>query len=98
MSSPEIRQIVQDVYSQHLALPPEWTPEQSATFLEDEAVRISQQIAQLADQMGAQSVAAWTQRTGEHPDYLTKVELLNTAWPRPRRSCSASSSSSAPAR
>ena len=45
VSSPEIRQIVQDVYSQHLALPPEWTPEQSATFLEDEAARISQQIA-----------------------------------------------------
>ena len=79
VSSPEIRQIVQDVYSQHLALPPEWTPEQSATFIEDEAARISQQIAQLADQMGAQSVAEWTQRTGEHPDYLTKVGLLNTA-------------------
>jgi hypothetical protein len=79
VSSPEIRQIVQDVYSQHLALPPQWTPQQSATFIEDEAARISQQIAQLADQMGAQSVAEWTQRTGEHPDYLTKVGLLNTA-------------------
>jgi hypothetical protein len=79
VSSPEIRRIVHDVYSQHQALPPEWTPEQSATFLEDEAARISQQIAQLADQMGAQSVTEWTQRTGEHPDYLTKVGLLNTA-------------------
>lgn len=79
VSSPEIRQIVQDVYSQHLELPPEWTPEQSATVLEDEASRISQQIAQLADQMGAQSVAEWTQRTGQHPDYTTKVGLLNTA-------------------
>ena len=79
VSSREIRQIVGDVDNQYLALPPEWTPEQSATFTEDEAATISPQIAQLADQMGAQSVAEWTQRTGVHPDYLTKVGLLNTA-------------------
>jgi hypothetical protein len=33
----------------------------------------------LGDQMGAQSVTEWTARTGAHPDYLTKVGLLNTA-------------------
>ena len=79
MTSPEIRQIVQDVYSHHLALPQEWTPDQRREFIETEAARISRQIADLADQMGAQSVTEWTARTGAHPDYLTTVGLLNTA-------------------
>ena len=79
VSSPEIRQIVQDVYNHQLGLPPEWTPQRRMTFIEDEATRISHQITELADQMGAQAITEWTQRTGEHPDYLTKVRLLNTA-------------------
>ena len=79
VSSPEIRQIVQDVYSQHLALPPEWTPEQSASSSRTSRPGSANRSRELADQMGAQSVAEWTQRTGEHPDYLTKVGLLNTA-------------------
>ena len=78
VSSPEIVRSFRRLQPA-LALPPEWTPRAAATFLEDEAARISQQVAQLADQMGAQSVAEWTQRPGEHPDYLTKVGLLNTA-------------------
>jgi hypothetical protein len=79
VTSPEIRQIVQDVYSHHLEPPPDWTPAQRETFIETEAARISRQIADLADQMGAQSVTEWTARTGAHPDYLTTVGLLNTA-------------------
>ena len=79
VSSPEIRQIVGDIYRQHLGLPPEWTPTQQETFLEGQAARLTQQIAELADQMGAQAVSDWTQQHGQHPDYLTNVGLLNTA-------------------
>lgn len=79
VSSPEIRQIVGDIYRQHLGLPPEWTPTQQEAFLEGQAARLTQQIADLADQMGAQAVSDWTQQHGQHPDYLTKVGLLNTA-------------------
>ena len=79
MSSPEIRQIVEDVYTHHLPLPPEWTPAQRAAFIEQQAARISRQVADLAAGLGEQAVAEWTRRYGEHPDYLTKVGLLNTA-------------------
>lgn len=79
VSSPEIRQIVGDIYRQHLHLPPEWTPTQQEEFLEGQAARLTQQIAELADQMGAQAVSDWSRQHGQHPDYLTKVGLLNTA-------------------
>lgn len=78
VTSPEIRQIVDNVYNQHLPLPPQWTPQEREQFLEAEASRISRQVADLAAQMGEQAVQAWQQQHDEHPDYLTKVGLLNT--------------------
>lgn len=79
VTSPEIRQIVADVYNNHLQLPQEWTTSRREEFLDGEAARISRQIAELSAEMGAQAVAEWTARHGNHPDYLTKVGLLNTA-------------------
>jgi hypothetical protein len=79
VSSPEIRQILHTVYTEHLQLPPEWTPAQRQEFLETEAAKISYQIAELAAEMSAQTVTDWTSRHGEHPDYLTKVGLINSA-------------------
>jgi hypothetical protein len=79
VSSPEIRQILHTVYTEHLQLPPEWTPGQRQEFLETEAAKISYQIAELAVEMSAQAVTDWTSRHGEHPDYLTKVGLINSA-------------------
>lgn len=79
VTSPEIRQIVQDVYNNHLQLPQEWTTSRREEFLETEAARISRRIAELSAEMGAAAVAEWTARHGDHPDYLTKVGLLNTA-------------------
>lgn len=79
VTSPEIRQIVADVYTSHLQLPAEWTPARKREFIEEEAVRISHQVAELAAELGEQAVAEWTSRHGDHPDYLTKVGLLNTA-------------------
>lgn len=75
VSSPEIRQIVHEVYRpyQHP------TPGSREAFLDREADRISRQVAQLAAEMGEQSISDWESRNGRHPDYLTKTGLLNTA-------------------
>lgn len=75
VSSPEIRQIVHEVYRpyQHP------TPGSREAFLDQEADRISRQVAELAAEMGERSISDWERRNGKHPDYLTKTGLLNTA-------------------
>lgn len=79
VTSPEIRQIVAEAYAGPLELPPQWSPAQRETFVDSQAARISYQVAELAAEMGAQAVGAWTRSRGEHPDYLTKAGMLNTA-------------------
>lgn len=79
VTSPEIRQIVAEAYAGPLELPPQWSPAQRETFLDSQAARISYQVAELAAEMGAQAVGAWIRSRGQHPDYLTKAGLLNTA-------------------
>lgn len=79
VTSPEIRHIVQTIYTDHLQLPAEWSAAQRQEFIETEAGKISHQVAELAAEMGEQAVADWIARHGDHPDYLTKVGLLNTA-------------------
>lgn len=78
VTSPEIRQIVGQAYAQ-TQLPQEWSPGQREAFLDEEANRISYQVAELAAEIAAQAVGEWTQARGQHPDYHTKVGLLNTA-------------------
>jgi hypothetical protein len=77
VTSPQILQIVRNVYDQHLHLPPQWTLQQREQFLEGEAARIGRQVAELAAQMGEQAVQDWQRHNGQAPDYLTKVGLLN---------------------
>lgn len=79
MTSPEIALIVAEVYREHLRLPDEWTPSQRQGFLDKTAATLSRQVAELAADLGEQAVQEWTTEHGEHPDYLTKVGLLNTA-------------------
>jgi len=79
VTSPEIRQIVHTVYTDHLQLPAEWSAAHRQEFIEAQAGKISHQIAELAAEMGEQAVADWMARHGDHPDYLTKVGLLNSA-------------------
>jgi hypothetical protein len=79
VTSPEIRKILADVYDQHLQLPQDWTIARREEFIETEAARIGRQIAELSAEMGEHAVTEWTQHHGEHPDYMTKVGLLNTA-------------------
>ena len=77
--SPEIAQLVTEVYTTHDLLPSEWTPPQHQDFLYREAGRLSRQVAELAADMTEQAVQDWISRTGDHPDYRTKVALVNTA-------------------
>lgn len=79
VTSPEIRQIVKDVYSKYLTLPEDWTPQQRTEFLESESLRISRRLAELAAEMGEQYVVDWTAANGRAPDYMTHAGLLNTA-------------------
>lgn len=79
VTSPEIRHIVDNVYNNHLELPPEWTAKQREDFLDDEASRISLQVDDLAAEMAAATIKQWTQDKGQHPDYMTTVGMHNTA-------------------
>lgn len=79
VTSPEIREIVNSVYDQHLPLPTEWTPRQREEFLEAQAATISRQVAELSAAMGEQAIAEWKYQHEQAPDYLTRVGLLNTA-------------------
>jgi hypothetical protein len=79
MSSPEIQQTVTEVYAGHGLLPRQWTPQQRRDFLDQEAARLSRQVAESAAELGEQAVQEWMTSHGDHPDYLTRVGLLNTA-------------------
>ena len=79
VTSPEILQIVTQAYQQQLGLPTEWSPAQRQAFIQAEADKISYRVAELAAELEAQAVGEWTRSHGQHPDYLTKVGLVNTA-------------------
>jgi hypothetical protein len=79
VTSPEIQQIVTEVYTSHDLLPPEWTSQQQYDFLDREAARLSRQVAQLAADLSEQAIQDWIVRTGDHPDVMTKVGLVNSA-------------------
>lgn len=79
VTSPEIRQIVEQVHRDHLGLPGDWTSQQQETFLESEAARISRQVAELADDLGNSAVKDWASQHGQAPDFPTHRALLNTA-------------------
>lgn len=77
--SREFLTILNEVYPRYLQLPPEWTDQEQHRYLVQEAERLSRMVAELADQLAEQSVTQWTRSHGHHPDYLTKVGLINTA-------------------
>jgi hypothetical protein len=79
VTSPEIWQIVTAVYTNHDLLAPEWTPQQRRDFLDREAARLSRQVAELAAELSEQAIQDWISRTGDHPDVMTKVGLVNNA-------------------
>ncbi|MDT5053440.1 MAG: hypothetical protein QOF66_1806 [Mycobacterium sp.] len=79
LTSPEIQQIVTEVYTSHDLLPSEWTPQRQRDFLDQEAARLSRQVAELAAELSEEAIQEWISRTGDHPDVMTKVGLVNNA-------------------
>lgn len=77
--SREFWTILNEVYPRYLQLPAEWTDQEQQHYLAQEAERLSRMVAELADQLADQSVTQWTRSHGHHPDYLTKVGLINSA-------------------
>lgn len=77
--SREFLDILNEVYPRYLPLPPEWTAQEQHQYLVQESERLSRMVGELADQLAEQSVTQWTRGHGHHPDYLTKVGLLNNA-------------------
>jgi len=75
-----IQQIVQRVWTEHLGIPPEWSPEQAQTYFRTEADRLSEMIGQLQIETQHAVIRGWrAAHQGAEPDYLTQVGLINTA-------------------
>jgi hypothetical protein len=79
VTSPEIQQIVTEVYTSHDLLPSEWTTQRQRDFLDREATRLSRQVAEVAADLSEQAIQEWISRTGDHPDVMTKAGLVNNA-------------------
>ena len=80
MMSTEIHQIVCRVYENFLSLPEEWSPARRTEFLEDEAARMSDRVADLEDHMASHAINEWRRtHDGDFPDFSTKVGMLNNA-------------------
>jgi hypothetical protein len=74
-----IRDAVDRIYGERVPLPADWTPERRTEFVDREAARLSTLAEQTSADRGEAAVAEWIARTGQQPDFLTKVGLLNTA-------------------
>ncbi|MDN5751133.1 MAG: hypothetical protein L0I76_23315 [Pseudonocardia sp.] len=77
--SSTIRNDVDQVYREYVELPREWSAEQRSVFVDRETARLSLLAAELAAQRSDAAIAAWTERMGREPDYMTTVGLINNA-------------------
>lgn len=76
--SSTIRNDVNRVYREHVDLPQEWDSAQRSAFVDQETERLSRAAAETAAQRSDAAIAAWTERMGRAPDYLTTVGLINS--------------------
>lgn len=75
----QIRQIVAQTWREHIGLPPEWSPRQVTTFLDQEATSICSEIEARMGTAQGPAVARWkAENPGQEPDYPTLVALINT--------------------
>ncbi len=78
--SAAVREIVASVWTEHIGVDPDWTPEQTQTFFDEESRRLSVRINALAAEQAMVNTAAWkSNHDGRDPDYLTHVGLINNA-------------------
>ena len=74
-----IRQAVEEVYRQWLAMPQEWTPAQREKFIDLCTEHMDRKAAEMAMDLRDDSVRQWRDDHGQHPDFLTTVRLYETA-------------------
>lgn len=74
-----MRQAVDEVYRQWLALPAEWTPEQRNRFIDLETDRLDRKAFDLAMDLRQAAIHRWTAEHGQHPDHDTTIRLHQTA-------------------
>ncbi len=78
--SEEISQIVTRVWTEHIGIPQEWSPEQTATFLRGEAERMTNQITVMSAEAQEVAIAEWRARhDGQVPDAMTHIGLIQSA-------------------
>lgn len=78
--SAAVREIVANVWTEHIGVDPDWTPQQTQTFFDEESQRLSVRINAMAAEQAMVNTAAWkTEHDGRDPDYLTHVGLINNA-------------------
>ena len=74
-----MRQAVDEVYRHWLPLPDTWSPDQIERFLTHTTRRLDRMAGEMADNLAATAITNWTDQNGQHPDYLTTVQLRQTA-------------------
>ena len=78
--SEEIRRIVTRVWTEHIGIPEEWSPEQTATFLAGEAERMTNQITVMSAEAQEVAIAEWRgSHDGQVPDAMTHIGLIQAA-------------------
>jgi len=77
--SAAVREIVANVWTEHIGVDPDWTPQQTEAFFDEESRRLSVRINAMAAEQAMVNVAAWKTEHGRDPDYLTHVGLINNA-------------------
>ena len=78
--SEEISQIVTRVWTEHIGIPEEWGPEQTATFVRGEAERMTNQITVMSAEAQEVAIADWRARhDGQVPDAMTHIGLIQAA-------------------
>lgn len=78
--SAAVREIVASVWTEHIGVDPDWTPQQTEEFFDEESRRLSVRINALAAEQAMVNTAAWkSEHDGRDPDYLTHVGLINNA-------------------
>jgi len=78
--SEEIRRIVDRVWTEHIGIPPEWTPEYAQQWIADEAQRMTNRINLMQAEQQQVLIRDWTVRhEGQPPDTMTHIGLITMA-------------------
>lgn len=77
--SPAVAHVIDELCAAGRLPQSNWPLPQRQVYLDQLGVQISRHLGALADEFSESAIQAWIARTGDHPDYLTKVALVNNA-------------------